>query len=53
MKDSDKLLVDDFCGGFEDMEPEDLEAFEDGRAGDDESDDDLDAILKEYGVGAR
>jgi hypothetical protein len=51
MKDADKILVDEFSGGYEDMTPEDIEHFEDDRVGNNDADADLDKILKEYGVG--
>ena len=51
MKDADKILVDEFSGGYEDMTPEDIEHFEDDRVGNNDADADLDKLLKEYGVG--
>jgi len=51
MKDGDKILLDEFSGGYEDMTPEDIEHFEDDRVGNNDADADLDKLLKEYGVG--
>ena len=53
MKDGDKILLDEFSGGYEDMTPEDIEHFEDDRVGNSDADADLDKLLKEYGVGGK